>query len=262
MQPIRTLVLILTCAAGASAAFAATALPPTAGTPLPMTYGPGPAAPSRLAGSDAVSAATAEAPSPAAGSDAVSAATAGAAGAAPASPFFGFPSKTAFHKAAGWASGGLLLAAGVVGAVRAYDLMTAGHEIRDSLGMTEESQIGPQCATAIGDLYGGGRGQALRWTHVGLLAAGETLYLADAATGIGFMGPLEPGLSRSKAHRYAFFAHAFLMASEAVMGYFTSEALRTGDHETVRVLGVAHAGVGFAIPVVILGAGAVMELGR
>lgn len=51
-------------------------------------------------------------------------------------------------RAAGWTSSGLLLAAGVVGAVRAYDLMSAGHEFRDQNNIGEED-IGPICYDEI-----------------------------------------------------------------------------------------------------------------
>lgn len=173
--------------------------------------------------------------------------------------FLGFKTKVDYHRAAGWTSSGLLLAAGVVGAVRAYDLMSTAHEYRDSLGMTEEDEIDQQCYDYIASLWSGD--QTLRWTHVSLLVAGETLYLGNAVTGMSMARKAKPGeISRSDIHRYAFFTHAALMASEIVMGLFTSDALRRGDHETVANLGRAHAAVGLAIPLVMIGAGVVIEL--
>lgn len=176
-------------------------------------------------------------------------------GALPTGGFLGFPNKAAFHRAAGWTSAGLLLAAGVVGSVRAYNLVSAAHGYRDASGITEETMDG-LCAAKIQELWSGG--QALRWTHVGLLVAGESLYLANAITGIGFIGPDRPGVDRSDLHRWAFFLHGGLMMAEAVMGFFTTEALRAGDHETVSSLGVAHAAVGLAIPAIIIAGGAIM----
>jgi hypothetical protein len=44
-----------------------------------------------------------------------------------------------------------------------------------------------------------------------------------------------------------------------VMGYFSSQALSTGNHELFHNLLIAHAGVGIAIPVIILGAGTIMD---
>ena len=188
--------------------------------------------------------------------DAGSAASAGAPGKG--GGFLGFKSKVDYHRAAGWTSSGLLLAAGVVGAVRAYDLMDAAHDYRDAMGITEDT-MDPVCYDMIRDLWSGD--QALRWTHVSLLAAGETLYLGNAITGMSMARKAKPGqVSKSDIHRWAFFTHAALMASEIVMGLFTTDALKRGDHETVANLGRAHAAVGLAIPLVMIGAGIVIEL--
>jgi hypothetical protein len=189
----------------------------------------------------------------------------GAAGSAAAAPlpsarFLGFQNKESFHRFSGWASGGILLAAGVVGAVHAYDMMSAAHAYRDTLTESQTNDgNSPLCRAEIQSVWGSSTEQALRWTHVGLLAAGESFYLANAFTGTSFMGKLGPGWSKAKIHRYAFFVHAGLMAAEGVMGFFTSDALRRGDHELFHSLIVAHAGVGLVIPVVILGAGAIMD---
>lgn len=189
--------------------------------------------------------------------DSYSAASAG--GSPQGGRFLGFKSKVDYHRAAGWTSSGLLLAAGVVGAVRAYDLMSTAHDYRDSLGMTEEDEIDQQCYDYIASLWSGD--QTLRWTHVSLLVAGETLYLGNAFTGMSMARKAKPGeISKSDIHRWAFFTHAALMASEIVLGLFTTDALKRGDHETVSSLGMAHAAVGLAIPLVMIGAGIVIEL--
>lgn len=203
---------------------------------------------------------SAGAPAPTAtGQDALSTATPGSVvdagvGAAPYDgSFLGFPSKAAYHRAAGWTSGGLLLAAGVVGAIRAYDLMSAGHAYRDAQNIGED-EIGPICYDEIASLWSAD--QTLRWTHVGLLIAGETVYLGNAITGISMMSRDSPGVvSKSDLHRYAFFLHAGLMASEIVLGFVTSDALSRGDHELVSTLGVAHAAIGLTIPLVVIGSG-------
>ncbi len=170
--------------------------------------------------------------------------------------FLGFPSKAAYHRAAGWTSAGLLMAAGVVGAIRAYDLMSAGHDYRDAHGIGED-QIGPICYDEIASLWRAD--QTLRWTHVGLLIAGETVYLGNAITGISMLSRDTPGVvSRSDLHRYAFFIHAGLMASEVILGFVTSDALSRGDHELVSSLGVAHAAIGLTIPLVVIGSGIII----
>ncbi len=170
--------------------------------------------------------------------------------------FLGFPSKAAYHRAAGWASAGTLLAAGVVGAVRAYGLVSAGHEYRDANGIGEED-LGPACGDEIAGLWAAGQG--LRWTHIGLLVVGETIYLGNAATGLSMRTDAVPGeLSRSDLHRYGFFAHASLMAAEVVLGFLSTDALARGDHELLESIGVAHAVVGLAIPALIIGSGVVI----
>jgi hypothetical protein len=183
-------------------------------------------------------------------------AVASATPAAPSSRFLGFESKESFHRFSGWASGGLLLAAGVVGGIHVYDMMSKAHDWRDAHGIDEFNSA--LCPAEIAAVYNDPTEQALRWTHVGLLAAGETFYFANAFTGVSFMAPLESGWNKARIHRYAFFVHAGLMVAEGVLGYFSSDALQRGDHEAFMGLLEAHAAIGIAIPVVILGAGAIM----
>jgi hypothetical protein len=208
----------------------------------------------RAAGAEGTPIPTGPADAPDGGADAVS----GATSAAP-KPFFGFKDKESFHRFSGWTSGGILLAAGVVGAVHAYGMMTVAHEYRDAHGIDEFDPA--VCPGEIAAVYDDPTQAALRWTHVGLLAAGESFYLANAFTGAGFMQELGPGWSKAKIHRYAFFAHAGLMATEAVLGFLSTDALQRGDHEAFTGLLAAHAGIGLAIPAVILGAGAIMGRG-
>jgi hypothetical protein len=172
--------------------------------------------------------------------------------------FLFFRSKTDYHRVSGWTSSGLLLAAGVVGAVRAYDLMSSGHEYRDANDISE-GEISSLCSDEINSLWSAD--QALRWAHIGLLVSGETLYLGNAITGISMISADQPGtISRSQLHRYSFFAHAALMATEIVLGFFTTDAVSRGDHEAVVQLGVAHATIGLAIPLVMIGSGIIIDL--
>jgi hypothetical protein len=176
---------------------------------------------------------------------------------APSSRFLGFESKEAFHRFSGWMAGGTLLAAGIVGGIHVLDMINEAHGWRDSQGIDEFSTS--TCDPEIAHVWNEPTQQALRWTHVGLLAVGESFYFANAFTGTSFMAPLEPGWNKSRIHRYAFFVHAALMVSEGVMGYFSSDALSRGDHDTFHALLIAHAAVGVTIPLVILGAGIVMD---
>jgi hypothetical protein len=184
---------------------------------------------------------------------------AGAGGRQPSASFLGFANKEAFHRFSGWSSGGILLAAGLVGAAHAYGMWSTAHAWRDAHYPNLDEFSPATCQAEVAAVYNDPTQQALGWTHVGLLAAGGTFYIANAVTGSSFMGKLGPGWSKAKIHRYAFFVHAGLMVSEAVMGYFTTQALSRGDHDTFHSLLIAHAGVGLAIPVIILGAGSIMD---
>lgn len=175
----------------------------------------------------------------------------------PAGFFLGFPSKAAYHRAAGWTSAGLFFAAGVVGAVRAIDMMNRGHARRDALGISESDNLGPIGEAALRDTWA--ENQTLRWVHVGLIAAGETVYLGNAVTGLSMEIPLGSRPLNSDLHLAAFFTHATLMAAEVVLGFLGSDALARGDHQAMLGIGAAHIAVGFAIPVVIAGAGWVID---
>jgi hypothetical protein len=185
--------------------------------------------------------------------DATTGATTDEASQAP-SPFLGFESKTAFHMASGYTSSALFLGAGIVGAVQWGTLMQASHEYRDLMGI-DEDEISAQCAAYIGTLRDDPLHRALRWTHVGLMAAGEALYLADAITGISMLTEDSPGLRPQDIHRYAFFTHGTLMIAEIVLGIASSAFLDLGDHWSIVGVGIAHTAVGVAIPVLMLGAG-------
>lgn len=168
------------------------------------------------------------------------------------SSFLGFPSKVAFHEVTGFTSAGLFLAAGVIGVVHLVDMMNEGHAWRDANGWTEgmpESIRSTEISTVWGDQ------QALRWWHIGLLSSGEVLYLADAATGISMWSKDTPGFTPQKLHKIAFITHVSLMATQIALGFLSTYAMQTGQHDLMIGLAGAHAAVGVAIPLVMIGAG-------
>ena len=165
--------------------------------------------------------------------------------------FLDFPGKLNYHMAAGWASTGLLFTAGALGAARALDLMNRGHDIRDSLEIDEDNNAA--IAAQLGPLWEDG--QTLRWLHVGFLAAGETLYLGNAITGLSMKLPKGERSLSADIHLAGFITHAALMASQVLIGVMSSDALRRGDHEAHQGLMIAHAVIGVTIPVVMAGAG-------
>jgi len=185
------------------------------------------------------------------------------AGTAPASQgFLFFPSKVAFHEVTGFTSTALFLGAGVLGIVHFVEMMDAGHAYRDSYpGGFNEDNPTPQMladrSAYITSLWSDPNNQALRWWHIGLIAGGESLYIGDALTGLSMLTkPSTDGkIRKNDIHRIAFFTHASLMAAQIVLGFFTTDAMNRGDHDTMIALGAAHAAIGLAIPVVMLGAG-------
>ncbi len=199
---------------------------------------------------------TAGAPTDGAAADATTGATtpAAEAGGKPAT-FLGFKSKTAFHMATGYTSSALFLGAGIVGAVQWGTLIADSHAFRDANGIDEDT-MSTLCRDHIISLRQPGTlNDTLRWVHVGLLSAGEALYLADAITGLSMLTKDRPGLTPQDVHRYAFFLHGSLMITEVVLGIASSFFLDEGDHWSIVGFGIAHTAIGVAIPVVMLGAG-------
>ncbi len=181
---------------------------------------------------------------------------AGSPGAAPAASqgFLFFPSKASFHAVTGFASSALFLGAGVIGVVHFVNMMNEGHAYRDQIGWNEDTGNPAVRTNEIETVWG--NDQALRWWHVGLVVAGETLYIGDAITGISMMTRQQPGkLTKHDIHRYAFFVHAALMVAQVGLGFAETYALSTGQHDLVIGLGATHAVIGLAIPAVMIGAG-------
>ena len=97
---------------------------------------------------------------------------------------------------------------------------------------------------------------------MGLLVAGNGLYLSNAITGFGFPKDPRPGLTPRRIHRYAFYTHAALMAANVVLGFLTTNVLENGTHEQMIGLAAAHAAVGVAVPAVMITAGILINNSR
>ena len=173
--------------------------------------------------------------------------------AAPAAPVRKF-NKLKFHQVSGFTSASLFLAAGVVATVQWGTMMAAGHDYREAMGI-DDYENSTLCADYLMGLWNDPEHQALRWTHVGLLTAGEGFYLYNTVTGIGMLSKERPGLSAQDLHRYAFFTHASLMLAQIILGVFTTEVLSSGDHAAMLGVGIAHTAIGITIPLVMIGSG-------
>jgi len=166
--------------------------------------------------------------------------------------FLFFPNKATFHAVTGFTSSALFLGAGIIGVIHFLDMMKEAHNWRDTTNWVEGND--PARSSEIMTTWG--NQQSLRWWHVGFIIAGETLYLGDAITGISMMTHSQPGkVTKHDIHRYAFFLHAAMMVAQVGLGFAETYALSTGQHDLMIGLGAAHAVIGLAIPVVMIGAG-------
>ena len=168
--------------------------------------------------------------------------------------FLLFPNKATFHAVTGFASTACFIGAGIIGTIHLLDMMDQAHAWRDAHGWDEDTGLESVRAGEIKTVWGDN--QSLRWWHVGLIVAGEALYIGDAITGISMFTKQQPGkLTKHDIHRYAFFVHASMMLAQVGLGFAETYALSTGQHDLVIGLGAAHAAIGIAIPAVMLGAG-------
>lgn len=170
------------------------------------------------------------------------------------------------HRIAGYAAGGLLGAAGIIGLWRFLDMRTGGHEYRGNDDEDEEDassgasiSVGSaECGDIIHNEWASD--QTLRWLHVGLVVSGESLYLYDAATGISMISKGATPTMAGTIHRTAFFVHAGLMVADVITGFLLTSALDRGNHDQVVGLGATHAAIGVAIPLIILGSGIAVDV--
>ena len=140
--------------------------------------------------------------------------------------FFGADVTLDSHRASGYIIGGLYAGAAVVGFLR-YNDLTAG------------------AATAT----------YLKYIHIGLFGTGELFYIYNAITGISMIPKDGKDTKIGELHRTVFFVHAGLLAAQLAMGVCMGLAVERGDTELVKNLGLAHAIVGVAFPVIELTSG-------
>ena len=163
-----------------------------------------------------------------------------------------YTAKVTIHAVGGFASTAALGAAGVIGVVHYLEMKNVIHPF--GAGEDDESDEGAENYSLMGAIWGSK--QNLRWWHVGLVAAGETLYLGEAITGLTMLSSRQGGpLTRHDIHRYAFFVHLSLMAAQVVLGFLETDALSRGLHDQAIAYTGAHAIIGIAIPAVMLSAG-------
>ena len=140
--------------------------------------------------------------------------------------FLGAPVPLDLHRASGYIIGGLYAGAAVVGLIRYNDLVN-----------------------------GAASAAYLKYVHIALFGTGELFYAFNAITGISMIPKTGGDTKIGTLHRAAFFVHVVLLAGQMVMGIFESNAVENGDMVTVKNLGLAHAIVGIAIPVIELTSG-------
>ena len=73
--------------------------------------------------------------------------------------------------------------------------------------------------------------------------------------GISMWSKDTPGFTPQKLHKIAFITHVTLMTAQIILGFASSYAMQTGQHDLMIGLGAAHAAIGITIPLVMIGAG-------
>ncbi len=166
------------------------------------------------------------------------------------------------HQTFAYTTAGLLLAADGMGLYHFLRMYRRGHEIRDRNGFDEESPDLTFQTAETQKVWRDDRSQTERIIHTGLIVLGSLSYTATASIKLTMArtSKSKSPISDTRLHRYAFYLHAGLMATSVALGLVESSALSKGNHNVVQGVGIAHLVVGFSIPVVIIGAGALFKL--
>jgi hypothetical protein len=161
--------------------------------------------------------------------------------------------KVPAHIASGFASTALFAAAGVIGVMHFSQMKSVVHSGGFFAG--DESAGDPGANNAqIMQIWN--NQQAGRWTHVGLVASGEALYLFNTISGFTMLTKHAPGrLTKADIHRISFFVHGTLMLAEIVLGFLETDAFSRGAHDELLTYLGTHAVIGVTIPAIMLFAG-------
>jgi hypothetical protein len=166
------------------------------------------------------------------------------------------------HKTLAFTTGGLLLAAGGLGAWHFLEMQRISHRYRDRIGFDEEAvDLTPQI-NEIRAVWSRSDSQAFRVAHAALIVSAVATYSATAAIELSW-----PDIDKSPSkwnntavHRRIFWLHATMMVANAGLGFAESWALSRGNHELVTGLGIAHLAIGFSVPVVMFASGLAFKL--
>lgn len=166
------------------------------------------------------------------------------------------------HKAFAFTTAGLVLAVDGMGLYHFLSMQQRGHEIRDSLGYTEDNVDKDVQSEMLQQVWNESESQSERVIHTALVALAMVSYTTTATIELSTLrsSTSTARMSSTKLHRALFFLHAGLMAANVALGLLESHALSDGNHAMVRGVGTVHLAVGFAVPVVMLGAGLVFKL--
>jgi hypothetical protein len=158
------------------------------------------------------------------------------------------------HKALAFTTAGLLLGADAMGAYHFLSMRNQGHDFRDAIGFTEESQNTIPQSGKTREIWRTQQSQTERIIHTALIAGSLISYTSTAT--IEFVMPRmsqnRSPFSNTNLHKYVVFTHMALMAANVGLGLAESHALSQGHHDIVQGVGIAHMVVGFAAPVVMV----------
>jgi len=162
------------------------------------------------------------------------------------------------HKALAFTTAGLLLAADGLGVAHLVDLIQQGHAFRDSIGFSEDGGNEADRTRGIKQAWYRPNSQAFRALHGATVALATIGYTATATMELSAPRTGAKVFSWKRGtHRGLFYLHAACMAANIGLGFVETWGLSQGNHNIAGPLGVAHAIVGVAAPLLIISSGIV-----